>query len=161
MEKPTVPEGFGLGLRYSFLEDVVPMEEGPSWFEIAPENWMGRGGYFRRKLERIRRDFPLVCHGLSLSIGSPDPLNLEFLRKVKDFWKEFGIEAYSEHISFCSVGGEYVLRPSPLSPSTDEMVKHISKKVEEVQDFLERPIILENITYYYRPEEALYSGSLA
>ena len=151
MKKPPVPQGFGLGLRYSFLEEVRPLEGGPSWFEIAPENWIGRGGYFRRQLERIRKDFPLVCHGLSLSIGSPDPLNMEFLKKVKDFLKEFEIDVYSEHISFCSIGGEYVYDLLPV-PFTEEMVIHISRRVREVQDYLGRPLILENITYYYRPK---------
>ncbi len=67
MGRVNVPEGVGLGLRYSFAHEVILSEDGPEWFEIAPENWMGR-------------DFPLVCHGLSLSIGSPDPLNVSFLR---------------------------------------------------------------------------------
>lgn len=154
MRRFKVPEGFGLGLRYSFLEEVRPEGKKPDWFEIAPENWMDRGGYFRRELSRIRRDFPLVCHGLSLSIGSPDPLNWELLRRVRKFMREFEIEVYSEHLSFCSLGGEYVYDLLPV-PFTEDMVKHISKRVKEVQDFFGFPIILENITYYYRPKGEL------
>jgi uncharacterized protein (UPF0276 family) len=150
MSGPRVPSGFGLGLRYSFLEEVVPLEGGPSWFEIAPENWIGRGGYLRRGIERVRENFPIVCHGLSLSLGSPDPLDLELLGKIRSFLRELEIEVYSEHISFCSLGGEYLYDLLPL-PFTEGMVKHVARKVQEAQDFLGMPLILENITYYYRP----------
>lgn len=150
MDKPKLPEGFGLGLRYSFAEEVLEREEFPAWFEIAPENWMGRGGFFRRTLSRIREHFSIVCHGLSLSIGSPDELNLGFLRRLREFLDEFGIEAYSEHLSFSSLGGSYLHDLFPL-PFTEEMVKHISRKVREAGETLERTLILENISYYYTP----------
>lgn len=150
MDGPNLPQGFGLGLRYSFAEEVLEREEAPSWFEIAPENWMGRGGFFRKTLSSIRERFPIVCHGLSLSIGSPDELNLQFLRKLREFLEEFEIEAYSEHLSFSSLGGFYLHDLFPL-PFTEEMVKHVSRKVKEVSEILERPLILENISYYYTP----------
>ena len=146
-----VPSGFGLGLRYSFAEEVVSSKaDAVSWFEIAPENWMGRGGFFKRVLGEVRERFPLVCHGLSLSIGSPDEVNLGFLKRVKGFMDEFWIEAYSEHLSFSSLGGDYLHDLFPL-PFTEDMVRHVSKKVVQVQEFMERPLILENISYYYVP----------
>ena len=144
-----LPEGVGLGLRYSFAEEVPKKEEGPDWFEIAPENWMGRGGFFRKTLERVRERFPVVCHGLSLSIGSPDPLDTDFLRKVKAFMEEFEIEVYSEHLSFSSFKGDHLYDLLPI-PFTEEMVLHVSKRVEQVQEILGRPLILENVTYYWR-----------
>ncbi len=147
METPI--EGVGLGLRYSFAEEVPQKEEIPRWFEIAPENWMRRGGFFRRTLERIRERSPIVCHGLSLSIGSPDPLNIEFLKDIKRFLDDFEIEVYSEHISFSSLGGNYLHDLLPL-PFTEETVKRVAKKVKEVEEILERPLILENISYYLR-----------
>jgi len=150
MNIPEIPQGFGLGLRYSFVEEVLEGEETPSWFEIAPENWMGRGGFFRKTLSRIRERFPIVCHGLSLSIGSPDELDLEFLKKLKEFLDEFEIEAYSEHLSFSSLEGTYLHDLFPL-PFTEKMVRHLSRKVKEVSEILERPLILENISYYYTP----------
>ena len=142
-------EGVGLGLRYSFAEEVTEKEEIPSWFEIAPENWMRRGGFFRKTLEKIRERVPIVCHGLSLSIGSPDPVNVSFLQEIKRFLDDFEIEVYSEHLSFSSLGGNYLHDLFPL-PFTEEAVKRVAKKVKEVEEILERPLILENISYYLR-----------
>jgi len=146
-----IPEGAGLGLRYSFAEEVLRRDEGPCWFEIAPENWMGRGGFFRKTLEKVRERFPLVCHGLSLSIGSPDPLNRDFLKGLKEFLDHYEIDLYSEHLSFSSLGGCYLHDLFPL-PFTEDTVRRVSRKVREVEEILERPLILENISYYYRPE---------
>ncbi len=142
-------EGVGLGLRYAFAKEVLEREESPAWFEIAPENWMERGGFFRRTLERIRERFPVVCHGLSLSIGSPDSLNREFLKKLKRFLDQFEIEVYSEHLSFSSLNGSYLHDLFPL-PFTEETVRRVSEKVREVGEILERHLILENISYYWR-----------
>ncbi len=144
-----IVEGVGLGLRYSFAEEVLDREDLPRWFEIAPENWMRRGGFFKRILERIRERVPVVCHGLSLSIGSPDPLNREFIKDLKEFLDFFEIEVYSEHLSFSSIGGEYLHDLFPL-PFTEESVRRVAKKVREVEEILERNLILENISYYLR-----------
>ncbi len=145
-----LPEGVGLGLRYSFAEEVIKRNYGPSWFELAPENWMRRGGFFRKTLERIRSSFPIVCHGLSLSIGSPDEINMKFLKEVKKFLDDFEISVYSEHLSFSSLNGEYLYDLFPL-PFTEDTVKRVAKKVKIVEEILERPLILENISYYWRP----------
>ena len=145
-----VPEGFGLGLRYSFAEDVLTSERSPRWFEIAPENWMGRGGFFKRVLHGVRERFPVVCHGLSLSIGSPDEPNYDFLKELKEFFREFEIGVYSEHLSFSSMEGDYLHDLFPL-PFTEGMVKHVSEKIERVQGFLGMSLVLENISYYYVP----------
>ncbi|WP_457601148.1 DUF692 domain-containing protein [Hydrogenivirga sp.] len=144
------PGGFGLGLRYSFAEEVLSSKDSPDWFEIAPENWMGRGGFFRKTLERVRERFPLVCHGLSLSIGSPDELNYDFLKALRNFLEEFTIDVYSEHLSFSSLGGEYLHDLFPL-PFTENVVRLVSEKVQVVQDYLGCPLVLENISYYYTP----------
>ncbi len=149
MDTPKVPPGVGLGLRYAFAEEVIEREEGPQWFEIAPENWMGRGGFFRATLDKIRERFPLVCHGLSLSLGSPDPLNVQFLKEIKTFLRDFEIEVYSDHLSFSSLGGSYLHDLFPL-PFTEDMVRHVSSKIMEVQDILGIPLLVENITYYSR-----------
>ncbi len=148
MEDLKVPDGVGLGLRYSFAEEILSCEEPPRWLEIAPENWMERGGFFKSTLERVREKFPIVCHGLSLSIGSPDALNTNFIKKLKTFLDEFHIEVYSEHLSFSSMEGSYLHDLFPL-PFTEEMVKHVSERVHRVQELLERPLILENISYYW------------
>ncbi len=140
-------EGSGLGLRYSFAEEVLEKSDLPSWFEIAPENWMKRGGFFKRTLKKIRERVPIACHGLSLSIGSPDPLNREFLKELKEFLDSFEIEVYSEHLSFSSLGGEYLHDLFPL-PFTEESVRRVAQKVRKVEEILERSLILENISYY-------------
>lgn len=145
-----LPKGFGLGLRYSFADEVVNYDSSPEWFEIAPENWLRRGGFFRRVLEKVRERFPVVCHGLSLSIGSPDELNYAFLKQIKSFLKDFDIKVYSEHLSFSSMGGEYLHDLFPL-PFTDNTIKFVSDKIRKVQEFLEIPLIIENISYYYTP----------
>ncbi|MDQ7081909.1 MAG: DUF692 domain-containing protein [Aquificota bacterium] len=119
---------------------------------MAPENWMERG--FQRILEKVRSERPVVCHGLSLSIGSPDPISLDFLRRLKRFFDDFEIEVYSEHISFCSLEGSYLYDLLPL-PMTEDMVRHITSKAKIVQEFLERPLILENISYYGIPPSTM------
>ncbi|WP_457624942.1 DUF692 domain-containing protein [Persephonella sp.] len=142
-------KGTGLGLRTNFIEDVYDHELRPDWFEIAPENWIKRGGYLRKLFENIRENFPVVCHGLSLSIGSPDPVNKSFLKEIKDFLKYYEIPIYSEHLSFSSVNGSYLYDLFPI-PFTQEMAEHISQKVSFVQDFLGKEISLENASTYVK-----------
>ena len=142
-------EKVGLGLRFSFMEDVLNGSQKPDWFEIAPENWMSRGGKMFDILEKIRADIPIVCHGLSLSIGSPDDLDFIFLKELKQFLDYFEIDVYSEHLSFSSLDNGYLYDLFPV-PFTEDRVKHISKKIKIVQDVLERKLILENISYYFK-----------
>jgi len=141
-------KGAGLGLRFSFLNDIYEIEEKPTWFEIAPENWMDKGGKGRKILENIRADFPIGCHGLSLSIGSPDKVDKNFLKRLKDFLDYFEIDVYSEHLSYSSLNGSYIYDLLPV-PFSEKLAEYIGEKARYVQDFLERPLILENISYYY------------
>jgi uncharacterized protein (UPF0276 family) len=123
------------------------------FWEIAPENWMGVGGRWGKLLRRLTERFPFVCHGLSLSIGSPAPLDLEFVRGLKDFLDRHGILAYSEHLSYCSDDGHlYDLMPIPF---TEEAVTHVARRVRQVQDMLERRIALENVSYYAAPGQEM------
>jgi uncharacterized protein (UPF0276 family) len=93
--------------------------------------------------------FPFVCHGLSLSIGSPAPLDVDFVRRIKGFLDEHDIRAYTEHLSYCSDDGHlYDLMPIPF---TEEAVRHVAERVRQVQDILERPMALENVSYYAAP----------
>ncbi len=137
----------GLGLRTSFIEEVYDYDLKPNWFEVAPENWIKKGGYLKELFEKIRQDFPIVCHGLSLSIGSPDPLNFSFLKELKDFLDYYEIKTYSEHLSFSYFDGSNTYDLLPL-PFTEEMANHIVEKVKTVQDFLGRQIALENASIY-------------
>ncbi|SNZ03175.1 hypothetical protein SAMN06265182_0313 [Persephonella hydrogeniphila] len=140
-------KGTGLGLRTAFIEDIHDYDLKPEWFEIAPENWIKKGGYLRKLFEDIRKDFPVVCHGLSLSVGSPDPVNKYFLKELKDFLDYYEISIYSEHLSFSSLYGSYIYDLFPL-PFTRELAEDMSQKISFIQDFLGREISLENASSY-------------
>ena len=130
--------GAGLGLRRGLLPELADMDEhAVDFMELAPENWIGVGGRFGRQLRLIAEKFPLVCHGLSLSIGSPAPLDTRFLNDVKNFLDTHGVLAYTEHLSYCSddKGHLYDLMPIPF---TSEAVTYVAKRIVEVQDVLER-----------------------
>lgn len=143
-------EGSGLGLRRSLLGELT--EAHPSqidFMEIAPENWIGLGGTFGKQFRYFTERYPFICHGLSLSIGSPSPLDMDFLKNLKDFLKNHNIKAYSEHLSFCSDTGHlYDLMPIPF---TDEAVKYVADRIRTVQDTLEQRIAMENVSYYAAP----------
>jgi len=143
-------EGSGLGLRRSMLGSLA--EANPSeidFMEIAPENWIGVGGSFGKQLRYFTERYPFVCHGLSLSIGSPLPLDMDFLKKLKVFLKNHNIRLYSEHLSYCSDKGHlYDLMPIPF---TEEAVKHVAERIRIVQDTLEQRIVMENVSYYAAP----------
>ncbi|CCQ12334.1 FIG023677: hypothetical protein [Pseudoalteromonas luteoviolacea B = ATCC 29581] len=144
----------GLGFRRDMLDELnehVP--EQIDFFEIAPENWMKLGGKFAKQLAYHAERKPFVCHGLSLSIGSYDPLDLTFLADLKVFLKKYNIRLYSEHLSYCSADGHmYDLMPIPF---TEEAVKHTAARIRQVQDILEQHIVMENVSYYCAPGQAL------
>ncbi|NOY65807.1 MAG: DUF692 domain-containing protein [Gammaproteobacteria bacterium] len=143
-------EGSGLGLRRSILDSLA--EANPSeidFMEIAPENWIGVGGSLGKQLRSFTERYPFICHGLSLSIGSPLPLDMDFLKKLKVFLKNHNIRLYSEHLSYCSDKGHlYDLMPIPF---TEEAVKHVAERIRIVQDTLEQRIVMENVSYYAAP----------
>ncbi|WP_411358713.1 HvfB family MNIO-type RiPP peptide maturase [Pseudidiomarina salilacus] len=136
----------GLGLRREFLAEVLQQAPKVGFWELAPENWFPRGQAAYRQLDTLREQAPLTSHGLSLSIGSPDPLDIEFVQSVKRFLDRFNIDIYSEHLSYCSAQGQlYDLLPIPF---TEEAVEHVVSRIKQVQDILERPLVLENVSYY-------------
>ncbi|ROH86425.1 DUF692 domain-containing protein [Stagnimonas aquatica] len=142
--------GAGLGLRRALLgplSDVQPMPgQGIGFLEVAPENWMRTGGRLGRQFRAYTERFPFVAHGLSLSIGSPAPLDEDFVRALKVFLDQHGIADYTEHLTFCSDDGHlYDLMPIPF---TEEAVDYVAARVRRVQDLLERRIALENASYY-------------
>jgi len=143
-------DGAGLGLRRSFLDAVAGQPPAAVGFwEIAPENWISVGGIHGRRLRSMTERLPFVCHGLSLSIGSPAPLDIEHVQAIRAFMATHGIETYTEHLSWCSDDGQlYDLLPIPF---TDEAVRHVAARVRQVQDILGRRIALENASYYAAP----------
>lgn len=123
------------------------------FFEVAPENWIDVGGRYGKQFRGFAEQFPLVCHGLSLSIGSPDPLDFDLLRRIKRFLQEFDVRCYSDHLSACSDQGHlYNLMPIPF---TEEAVEYVADRIRTVQDVLEQRIAVEHISYYAAPGQQM------
>jgi uncharacterized protein (UPF0276 family) len=139
--------GAGLGLRRPLADKLKAVPAGEiDFMEIAPENWIHVGGALGRKLRWFTERYPFVLHGLSLSIGSPAPLDERLVRDIGEFMTEHGIEMYSEHLSYCGDDGHlYDLMPIPF---TEEAVRYVAGRVRRVQDLLGRRIALENVSYY-------------
>ncbi len=147
--------GAGLGLRRGMLPQLLKLSDNDvDFLEIAPENWIGVGGRFRRQFLQLAERFPLICHGLSLSIGSPAPLDEDFVRSVRTFLDDHHIPFYSEHLSYCSddIGHLYDLMPIPF---TDEAVNYVAARIRRVQDILERQIAIEHVSYYAAPGQRM------
>jgi uncharacterized protein (UPF0276 family) len=146
--------GAGLGLRRSFLNQLVKSPpEGIGFYEVAPENWITIGGKFGKQFRAMTERFDFICHGLSLSIGSTDPLDQNFVREIKQFMSEHQIKFYSEHLSFCSKKGHlYDLMPIPF---TSEAVTHVAGRIRQVQDILQQKIAIENVSYYAAPGQEM------
>lgn len=152
-----MPEGAGLGVRrglLSALRDLAPaaldfMPALPDFMEVTPDNWIGTAGPAPRQLRELTERFPFLAHGLSLSLGGPDPLDTAFIAQLKAFLGTHQIRCYSEHLSYCSADGHlYDLMPIPF---TAEAVRHCAARIREVQDRLGRRIAIENVSYYAAP----------
>jgi uncharacterized protein len=149
-------QGAGLGLRRALLDPLAEARSdaaGIGFLEVAPENWMGLGGKLGRQFRSFTERFPFVTHGLSLSIGSPAPLDEAFVHELKDFLDLHGIRDYTEHLTYCSDDGHlYDLMPIPF---TEEAVHYVAARVRRVQEILERRIALENASYYAAPAQQM------
>ncbi|WP_428820408.1 HvfB family MNIO-type RiPP peptide maturase [Microbulbifer sp. MCCC 1A16149] len=144
--------GAGLGLRRSMMGESLTTEQ-VDFLEVAPENWIGVGGRYGRWLRSFTERFPFVTHGLSLSIGSPAPLDEELVKSIKQFIREHDIRCYSEHLSYCSDHGHlYDLLPIPF---TEEAVHYVAGRIRRVQDILEQRIAMENVSYYAAPGQEM------
>ena len=141
--------GVGLGLRREFINTFLSAETHPDFIEIAPENWMGFGGRHAKLLAQCVEKAPLLCHGLSLSIGGPHPLNIEFIKQVKTFLQQYQVPIYSEHLSYTHDGGYlYDLLPIPM---TEAAVKYVAERILRVQDILGQRLVIENVSTYLMP----------
>lgn len=139
----------GLGLRRDFIEAFLGATHHPDFIEVAPENWMGFGGRHAKLLAQCVQKSPLICHGLSLSIGGPHPLNIDFIHQIKKFLDTYQVEIYSEHLSYTNDGGYlYDLLPIPM---TEAAVKYVVERISQVQDILGRRLVLENVSTYLMP----------
>ncbi len=139
--------GAGLGFRREMLPALkTRVPDAIDFFELAPENWIDIGGAHGHDLRGFTERYPFVCHGLSLSLGGPSPLDEMLLRKTRQFMDVHGIQLYTEHLSYCSDDGHlYDLLPIPF---TEDAVKYVAARIRRTQDFLERRIAIENASYY-------------
>jgi len=140
-------QGAGLGLRRAFigsLADDIPSQI--DFMEVAPENWIDVGGGLGRQFRKISEQMPMVCHGLSLNIGGPAPLDEPFVKRVKQFLETHHIRVYSEHLSYCADDGHlYDLMPIPF---TEEAVHYVAERIQRVQDIIGQKMAMENASYY-------------
>jgi uncharacterized protein (UPF0276 family) len=143
-----MPSGVGLGLRWDFLEEVL---EGPAldvdFFEVSPENYMRRGGYFPAALERIKARYPLVTHGLTLSLGASDEPDPEFVAALRTELDRVDTPWHSDHLAFTSAGPLSLHELMPLKHSHDTAAR-LADRLETLGEALGRPLAVENVTYY-------------
>lgn len=142
----------GLGLRRGLLKDLQAAPAGDfDFLEVAPENWIGVGGAHGAALRELAERYPLSCHGLSLSLGGPAPLDCSFLQEVRVFLDHHRVGHYSEHLSYCSDDGHlYDLLPLPF---TEEAVHHVAARIRQSQDILGRRLAVENVSFYAAPRQ--------
>lgn len=138
----------GIGYRKDFAEAFLQSSTlQPAFIEVAPENWIGVGGFWNKKFREALEKYPLFTHGLSLSIGSPDELDFAFLKKLKQFLASTGALVYSEHLSYAKCDNAHLYDLLPI-PFTSDAVAHVSERIKTVQDLLERKMAIEIVSYY-------------
>jgi uncharacterized protein (UPF0276 family) len=139
----------GIGFRRDIAQDIIDLkpEKRPSFIEVAPENWMNMGGYWKSIFDQAAEQYQINCHGLSLSIGSPDELNKSFVHEVKDFIDQYNISIYSEHLSYSQCDNAHLYDLLPI-PFRKDAIDHIVDRIKIVQDIIGKPITLENVSYY-------------
>jgi uncharacterized protein len=139
--------GFGLGLRVDHYETILNSQPAIDWFEIISENYLVPGGKPLHYLDRIRERYPLVMHGVSLSIGSTDPLNRDYLKQLKALAARVQPAWISDHLCWTGVHGTNLHDLLPL-PYTEETIDHVAARIREVQDSLGRQLLIENVSSY-------------
>ena len=156
--------GGGAGLRHQHFQEIISGKPAFPWFEIIVDDFVDIGGYVRECFEEIRKSYRIVPHGVGMSIGSTDPLDMKYLTGVKQFLDRIEAPWYSDHLCFTMVDHINLESLVPV-PFTKEAVTHISKRVRFVQNYLERPFLLENVTRYItvsdrEMSEAEFIGSI-
>lgn len=150
--------GFGLGLRFDHMDQILNKETKAEWFEALSENYMGIPGLGQGdpllKLEKVRQDFPVVLHGVSMSIGGTDDFNLDYLNQLKHLIHVIEPEWFSDHLCWTGVNGKTTHDLLPL-PFTAESLIHVAERIQFIQDYINHPFILENVSSYME-----YSSSI-
>ena len=139
--------GFGLGLRPNHYEEILSTNPPVDWFEVITENYLVPGGKPHYYLNQICERYPVVMHGVSMSIGSTDPIELDYLRQVKQLSERIKPKWISDHLCWTGVSGKNMHDLLPL-PYTEESIQHIVGRIQRIQDFLGQQILIENVSSY-------------
>jgi len=137
----------GIGLRTPHYAEFIKTQPPVAFIEVHSENYFGEGGKSLSILDQIRRDYPVSLHGVSLSLGSADELNWAHLKKLRDLMERVDPCLISDHLSWSSINGQYLHDLLPL-PYTDECIEHVVSRIQQVQDYLGRQMLIENVTSY-------------
>ena len=143
----TAVRGVGIGLRHDFVEDLLATSRTVDWLEIAPENYLDLGGWRASELSRCLERWPIITHGIALSVGGPDPLNADYLTQLRALTARTAAPFFTDHACFARAGGHYFHDLLPV-PFTEEAARWLGRRAREAAERVERPILLENITYY-------------
>lgn len=150
--------GLGVGLRTVHFPHILEQQPEVDWFEIISENFMDSEGRPRQVLNQIAERYPIVMHGVSLSIGSTDPLNHDYLKKLKLLAESINARWVSDHVCWTGVAGRNTHDLLPI-PYTEETLSHVVKRIRTVQEILERPLVLENPSSYLEFQDSTMTES--
>jgi len=150
--------GVGIGLRHSLLEETLNATDTIDWLEITPENYMAKGGRSLRIIQEAKKCYPLVSHGVSLSIGSKDPWDQKYLDDLEGLFEIINPPWFSDHLCFSGISGVYFNDLMPL-PRTPETVSYIVDRIHSLHDRFQRPFLIENISYYLEYPEQFYTDA--
>jgi uncharacterized protein (UPF0276 family) len=147
--------GVGLGLRSEIFEETLAATDAIDWVEMTPENYMGRGGQALKRIEQVQTLYPIASHGVTMSVGSLDSPDEEYLSDLEALFAHINPPWFSDHLCFSGFGGSYSNDLLPL-PFTKEAVQHVTARIRLLQDRFERPFLLENISYYlHQPQHEM------
>lgn len=148
--------GYGLGLRSEYYQEILEHRPPVDWFEVLSENYLVEGGKALYYLDAIGEHYPLVMHGVSLSIGGPHALDLDYLQRLKQLAARVQPQWISDHLCW-SRGNAHQLHDLLPLPYSEESLQHVAARVRQVQDVLERPLVLENVSSYLRTANDQFS----
>lgn len=146
----SAPSGVGLGLRWDFIDEILEQKPHLGFIEISPENYMGRGGYYDEALERAKDIWPIVTHGLTMSIGGVDPLREDYLAGLASFIERTGSPWHSDHLCFSTFGGVVLHDLLPLAFKRSEVAR-VADRIKRAQDAIGCPLAVENVSFYLHP----------
>lgn len=151
-----LPARAGIGLRGPHIDELLATKPHLAWLEVHSENYFGNGGRALRQLDHVRADYPLSLHGVGLSLGSTDPLNLRHLTKLKALISRIDPHSVSEHLCWSSIGGQFLNDLLPL-PYSEEALTTVCRNIQQAQEFLGRRLLIENVSSYIRFKDEVLS----